>query len=610
MAYGTPANVRSHRRGGARRRRRVAPWLSGTLVTTLVLVGLGLIYTQLLAATCAGQQAIRIAASPSTASLLTAFARDWHATEPSTSDGICARVLVETYDSAEVANRLAAGWDEADNPPDVWVPTSTVWSQKAAASDAAELLIPDLRPSIARTPTVIAMPEPMASALNWPETSLEPQAGEVRWETLLQVFGESADGSTGWARVGHPDWGEFRFGMSNPARDTASLLALTAILDANDDGETDAQELENAFRLQQMLDPDRYHDTAEQLLTQLRQADQEGAEQALNHVSAFPALEQDVLSYNRANPNVMLWAIYPTNGNIEADHPYLILNADWVTPTKQDVAERFLAFVREPEQQRQLREAGFRNNNREPGEDIHYDHGLVPELVALPRAVLVPDSVTLTIDRWTALTRPLNVLIVFDVSGSMTWEIPGTGLIRMDRAIEAARATVLLFSDDDRVGFWQFATALDGDLDYQQLVPIGPLDDVMADNRTRREHILAEVDALVPRSDTGLYNTIQAAYDEVLANYDPNATNMVVVLTDGEDDTGGRPGISLEELLGHFDQAPDDQPVRVVSVAFGEEPDFEIMQRIADATGGGAYYSEDGFNLVDVFRTAVFSGIG
>jgi Ca-activated chloride channel family protein len=344
------------------------------------------------------------------------------------------------------------------------------------------------------------------------------------------------------------------------------------------------------------------------MITFLRRA--EDVQTIMEHVSAFPALEQDVLEYNRDDPEVPLVAIYPTNGNIEADYPYLVLNAEWVTTAKRSVAADFLAHVRSSGPQAMLREAGFRGTNREPGRDFDTEHGLVPELVALPRAVLVPESVSLTIARWTALTQDLNVLIIFDVSGSMTREIPGTGLIRMDRAIEAADATVRLFSDDDQVGLWEFSTAVEGDLDYRQLVPIGPLDDVMFDNRSRRDHVLSAVGNLVPLTDTGLYNTIQAAYEEVLANYREDAANLVVVLSDGEDDTGGRPGISLEELLDHFAQAPDDQPVRVVPVAFGEQADFEVMEQIAAATGGSAYFSADGFNLVEVFRTAVFNSVG
>lgn len=45
----------------------------------------------------------------------------------------------------------------------------------------------------------------------------------------------------------------------------------------------------------------------------------------------------------------------------------------------------------------------------------------------------------------------------------------------------------------------------------------------------------------------------------------------------------------------------------MVTVSFGEDTDFEIMQQISEVTGGEAYHSQDGFNLVDVLRSAVFS---
>jgi Ca-activated chloride channel family protein len=609
MAYGRPANVRSHRRGGTRRRRRFAPWISATVVSVLVLAGLVVGYQQLLAQTCTGQETAHIVASPATATLLSQFATEWSADEPSVGDDTCAQVTVESRDSADIAAALAAGWDAdsgAGQAPDVWVPASTAWAQRAAASDLAEPLIPDLRPSIARTPTVLAMPEPMAAVLDWPDTRLEPDA-DVRWESLLEEFGDGA----GWDRFEHPEWGEFRFGMSNPARDTAGLLALTAILDADETGETSQAELENAFRLNRLLDPNVYHESTEDLLRSLAEVDDQGAEQALQHVSAFPALEQEVLAYNRAEPAVPLAAVYPTNGNIEADHPYLILNADWVSGGKRAVAEEFLSYVRSEQPQAALREAGFRGTrNREPGEDITEQYGLVPELVALPRALLVPEAVTLTIDQWTALTRTSNVLIAFDVSGSMLEEVPGTGEVRIDRAADAAAETVRLFTDQDQVGFWEFSTALDGDLDYRSVVPLGPLGDQLEDGRSRRDQTLDGINALEPRADTGLYNTIQAAYDTVLGSYDPEATNLVVVITDGRDDTGDRPGISLDELLTHLQDAPgEDQQVRVVTVSFGEDPDFEVMQQISRRTGGEAFHSRDGFDLVDVLRTAVFSSI-
>jgi Ca-activated chloride channel family protein len=579
-----------------------------TLVSVLVVTGVSFGYRQLLAQTCSGQQTARIVASPSIAAQLSTFATEWANTEPSVGDGTCAQVVVEPRDASDVAGALAAGWDASvGEPPDVWVPASTAWAQLAAASDQAEPLLPDLRPSVARTPTVIAMPEPMAALLDWPDTRLQPDAA-VRWESLLEEF---ADDTEGWARFDRPEWGQFRFGMSNPARDTAGLLALTAILDSDETGDTSAAELDNAFRLYRLLDPEMYFETTEELLGSLASVDDEGAEQALQHVSAFPALEQDVLEYNRGNPEVPLAAVYPANGNIEADHPYLVLNADWMTDGKRQVAEAFLDYLRTEQPQQALREAGFRGTrNREAGGDITEQFGLVPELVALPRALLVPEAVTLTIDQWTALTRRSNVLIAFDVSGSMLEEVPGTGEVRLDRATEAAAETVQLFTDDDQVGFWEFSTALDGNLDYRSLVTLGRLGDQLEDGRTRRQQLVDAINGLGTAADTGLYNTIQAAYDAVLANYDDAATNLVVVITDGEDDTGDRPGISLDELLAHLDSAAaEGQQVRVVTVSVGEEPDYEIMQRISEATGSQAYQSRDGFDLVDVLRSAVFSGV-
>jgi Ca-activated chloride channel family protein len=607
MAYGYPANVRSHRRGRyRRRRRRVAPWLTGTLVMTMIVVGLGFAYTQLLASTCSGEQTLRVVAPSPTSRLLSEIASEWRLTEPATSDGTCAVVLVESRDPAEVADLLTQGWD-AGEPPDVWISTSSAWSQKVAASDTAEPLIPDLRPSIARSPTVIAMPQPMAAALNWPDTEVDDS--EVRWESLVSVFGDDPS----WARFGHEEWGTFRFGMGDPRKDTAALLALMAILDSDDNGETSTRELDFALRLQQLLDPDRYHETTPQLLNALAEADAQGEEEALAYVSAFPALEQQVLAYNRNNPNVPLAAIYPVNGNIEADYPYLVLNGDWVTDAKREVAAMFLDHLRSDGPQQRLREAGFRGTNREPGEDFNPELGLLPELSALPRALLVPESVTLSLDRWTALIQPMNVLILFDTSGSMLFDVPGTGGSRMDQAVAAATGTVRLFGDDDRVGLWEFSTDIDGENDHLERVSIGPLNEpVTFDGLSRREFLISEIENLVGRSDTGLYNSIQAAFDTMVANYDPEATNMIVVLTDGENDTAGRPTITLEELLDHVQaqQPSTGNPIKIIPVAFGEEADFTIMQQVAQTSGGTAYYSERGFDLPELFRTAVFGNVG
>ena len=75
-------------------------------------------------------------------------------------------MTILSKDSAEVATALAGEWDtETDGPaPDAWVPDSSAWVRKASADNDAERIMPDRQPSLARTPTVIAMPKPMAEA--------------------------------------------------------------------------------------------------------------------------------------------------------------------------------------------------------------------------------------------------------------------------------------------------------------------------------------------------------------------------------------------------------------------------------------------------------------
>jgi Ca-activated chloride channel family protein len=565
------------------------------MVVLLVLGGLAAGYVYVVRAGCSGDVRATIVASPSTASILQSLGSKWAATEPSVH-ARCASVEVLAKDSADMAVALGNEWDpKTGGPaPDVWVPQSSAWVRRAAASSIAEPMIPDLQPSIARSPTVIAMPRPMAEVLGWPKASLT-------WQDVIDKF---ATNKAGWAQFGK-DWGAFRFGMSDPAKSTAGLLALTAMFDANDDSEIDDAEQQSVLRLKQVMKV--YKDNTEQIMQGYDGAGGQGGDAGLKYLSAFPALEQDVLAHNLSNPGIPLVAIYPSNGNIEADHPYLILKAPWVTPERRDVAAAFMAYVRGPEGQAALLNAGFRDPNRRPGKDLTEQYGLSPTLTALPRAVLLPDSVSRTIDTWTALTRPTNLLLVLDISGSMKTEVPGTGKTRMDLAKQAAKKAVALFPDDAQVGLWAFSTRQNGTKDYRTVVSLGRVGDTTDNGRTRQQEMLARIDALTPTGDTGLYDTVAAAQQTLLNNYDKGSTNLVVLMTDGKnDDPGG--GLSLSQLSDKLQKAPKDKPVSVVTVAFGEEADYAVLSQISSLTGTRAFSAKDEFDINDVLSTAVFAG--
>jgi Ca-activated chloride channel family protein len=598
MAYGRPATVRSHRRGGPRRRLNVAPWIVISMVVVLVLSGLTAGYVYLVRQSCSGSATASIVASTATKTILENLARQWAASEPAV-DGKCASVEISAKDSAQMADALQEDWDAKANglAPDAWVPQSSAWVRRAAVDADAERMVPDLQPSIARSPVVIAMPKPMAEALGWPKTAMS-------WQDVLTKFAED---SRGWQSVGK-SWGPFKFGMTDPAKSTAGLLALTAFIDGDDNGETDAGEQQEIVKLKQVMTP--YQDSTEQILNEFKRASNSSEEDALKYVSAFPAFEQDVLNYNLLNPKVPLVAIYPNNASIDADHPFILLNAPWARPEGQRVATAFMQYVRGPEGRHELLDAGFRDPNRAPGPQLNQQNGLAPEITALPRSVLLPDAVTRTLTTWTALTQPTNVLLVLDISGSMKEAVPGTGQTRMALAKQAARAAADLFPPDAHVGLWTFSTQLSGNRDWRSVVTVGPLSEELPNGRTRDEELARSIDniQLLPSGDTGLYDTILAAQKSMMDSFRKGATNVVVLLTDGKnDDPGG--GLTVDQLKAELtkNRAVPDRKVPVVLVGYGTDVDFAILQELSTLTGTTARSSREAFDINQVLIQAIFT---
>jgi Ca-activated chloride channel homolog len=578
--------VRSHRR---RARRRRAILACAAVATVVILLGAAgtFAYRSLTKERCTGAVTARIIASETTAPILRGLVPGWAATTPKVGE-TCAAVDIQARDAAVMAQALGTDWDESSSgpPPDVWAPDSTAWVRRASTAAVAERMMPDLQPSLARTPAVIAMPKPMAEALGWP-------TGDLSWQDLLTKI--AAD-PAGWGRYGRQDWGAFRFAMTDPLKSTAGLLSLMAILDGNDDGDVDTEERQTVYKLKQLRAV--YTETTGQITAELTRADSDGSDAALRYVSAFPALEQDVLTYNATNPTVPLVAVYPSNGSADADHPFLVLDAPWADPRKQAAAKAFLAYARGPAGKQAFLDAGFRDANRVAGRPLH-SAAFSPRLKTVPRAVLLPESVKQSMDTWTALTRPTNVLLVMDISGSMKEQVPGTGKTRLRLAQEAARGAVQLFDGDVTAGLWVFSSRQQGNADHRVVVPLGKVSE-------RRDQLVAEIDRLAAVGDTGLYDTAAAAQQAVVDAFQPGATNLVVLMTDGKNDdpTGG---LSLDGLRARLDaNAKSDKRVPVVTVGYGNDADFAALREIARISGGNLYTSKTAFDINQVLLTAIF----
>ncbi len=185
MPYGRSPTVRSHRRGGARRRVALAPWL--IIASVVVLLGAGVTagYAYLIKGGCSGRATATVVVTPRIETIMQSLSQKWAATSPNVK-GTCADVKIEAQDAALVSNSLAGEWDTKTlgTPPDAWVPDSSAWVRRASVDADAERIMPDLQPSLARTPTVIAMPKDMAEAAGmttWgPDLEADRRQAEVR----------------------------------------------------------------------------------------------------------------------------------------------------------------------------------------------------------------------------------------------------------------------------------------------------------------------------------------------------------------------------------------------------------------------------------------------
>lgn len=550
---------------------------------------------------------VSIVASSEKAALLGTLAEKYNATSPQV-DGTCVWMQVSTKASGGAATALARGWDETtDGPrPDVWTPASSSWAvlvdQGATELDRPSPMPTD-RPSLVQTPLVIAMPKPMAEALGWPDA-------EIGWSDLATL----ARTKGGWASVDHPEWGRFKLGKTNPHYSTsglnatiASYFAATGVssdLTAKQVADADTREFVEQLESSVV----HYGDTT---LTFLENMSREAAAgQGLTYVSAVTVEEKSVLDYNLGNPSgdpktlgqgekptIPLVAVYPSDGTLVSDNPWLVLDAEWVDATKARAADDFLTWLHEPDQQAVFTEHGFRTFEGNPGDVINQANGLLP---AGPKAVLSPPAPAVLAavqDSWDELRKRAHVLVVMDVSGSMGEQVDAAGMSKLELAQQAASGAIDRFAADDEVGLWAFSTELGPSGEpWVPLEAIGPA-------ATTVPEMKAKIASMVADGGTGLYATLRAAQRQMLADLDTSRINAIVLLTDGKNEYPK--DTDLDSLVDQLTGESVDTSVRVFTIGYGQDADPEALQAIADASRGQYYEANDPTSIEKVLTSVL-----
>jgi Ca-activated chloride channel homolog len=341
---------------------------------------------------------------------------------------------------------------------------------------------------------------------------------------------------------------------------------------------------------------------------------------ALTYASVVAVEEKSVIDYNKGNPDGVLSpgetpriprdplvAVYPSEGTLYSDSPFIVLDTAWVDADEKAAAALFEDFVQQPANQRKVLQYGFRPNNPAVplADPIVAANGVDPTQPTANLEVPSPEVLVGILDSWAKLRKDARVLLVLDISGSMGEFVTDDGKTRLDLAQAAAVSALDQFKDTDDVGLWAFSTDLGGpDPNVHELVPIAPIG-------ANRPAIASAIQAQFPTNGTPLYEVTGKAYDTMLAGYDPAKINAIVLLTDGQNDDGvaDDDAQQFQDLVAKLQQGSEgssSQPVRLFTISYGDDADQLTLRAISQATRAATYNASNPATINQVF-TAVIS---
>ncbi len=482
------------------------------------------------------------------------------------------RILARAIDSGEALQAILEG-----ERPTVWSPASTLWVpllnrrwQEQTGATEPLAIYPE---PLAVSPLVIAMWEDQARAMGYPER-------RIGWSEVI----EATLDERGWGAYGHPEWGRFKLGHTNPYFSNSGLLSIAA------EGYAAAGKVRDL--LPEDLDrPDTrdFVQAVESAIIHYGESTEYFARQMARrgpaYASAVVMEEQTVVRLNQGAYGPLpqrLVAIYPREGTFWSDHPYVILRGEWVDPDQQAAALAFRAFLLSRPAQEKALQAGFRPSdtsiplqNSLLGPDLGVDPFQPQTVLEVPSA----DTLEALLQTWRGVRKRVNVLLVVDISGSMADEgklaAAQDGLkLFLDQLVEEEVRDGQVI-EGDRLGIVVFNDRI------STLVPLSLL------RKGDKERIREAVDTLEANYKTVLYDVTAYALQWMSApeNYDEQRINAIVLMTDGLDTASTH--YSVHSLMEEIERvSASGRSVRIFTIAYGSDADRDLLERLAEATEG------------------------
>jgi Ca-activated chloride channel family protein len=519
-----------------------------------------------------GSVLVTLASSNTKESWLNQVVEKFNAAQIETSGGSPIVVSVSHVTSGGSMNAILDG----SSQPTAWSPGDQSWVDQANDAWRQRTNKPLASQSCAPTvyaPLGFAMWQPMAETLGWPETP-------IGWDTIVELAADPE----GWASYGRPEWGQFRFGHSHPAYANSGLLAMTSFVygiagktDTLTPAEIYAPAVEEAMR-QLEENTSKYGRQSPALLEAM-------AQQGPSYLHAAAVPEADVVRFNVERGDELTFPlafIFPAGGTIWADHPYCILdNADWVSDEQAEAAQLFLDYLLAREQQEMAIDNYLRplNTSIALHAPMNLENGTDPSVTPNTIAPLPSpnaDVSTAVIDLFNITKRKATILIVLDVSGSMEGE-------RIRTARDATVEFLSRLDANDEVGLLIFSDGV------FELAPASRVGDVV-------EGLSQRVAGLVANGNTALYESVCTAVQTATTlqtddlDAGENRLYGIILLSDGEDTVGN---VTENQMFATCLPAnAEADGVKIFPIAFGEAADQDVLNRIANVTGGRLFTAD------------------
>lgn len=429
----------------------------------------------------------------------------------------------------------------------VWSPSASTWLEVLKYEGGNPDVAISNRPLVL-TPVVIAMWRPMAEALGWPDTP-------IGWRQMLELINDPE----GWGRYGHPEWGRFSWGHTDPEISTTALSTLLAEFYAaagkqRDLTVADIERPESQQFIRDLGKGIRHYGYNTLVFSEnMRKF-------GMSYISAFPMEEITLIDFNKnKNPPTPLVAIYPAEGTFWHDNPYIMMAS--ATPAERQAAEQFYTFLLTAESQQLAMASGFRPANV----DVPIDAPISPAFGVQPQGVQsvlpVPPAEVLVAAKntWAVNRKRADIVLVIDVSGSM--EDGG----KLDTARAGLATFLARILPEDRVGLVSFGS--------QSQVDVVPAP--LGENRIALDDA---VNRLQPTGKTALYDALlvgKATLDALPPAADGDRMRAIVLLSDGLDNSSTA---TLDEVRAAFDESG----ISIFPVAYGGDADIAALEQIVE----------------------------